>query len=229
MDLITIIILIGIGQGFFVSVLLLTLNRGNRTANHLLGILMILFSLSISGFVFVRTDSYKEFPFMIGIPSTVIFLFGPLFYFYVKELTGHFKFKKKELLHLIPFTALIIYRLPFYLKSPAEKLASIKSIGTLDENLIILIIQIIHLFIYLYFVKKLLKEYENRIKSTMSSLEKINLRWISIGMNSFLIIFGMMAVFHSFIYIRSGRLFNLYNSDTFAGFNSYTYQSVISV
>ncbi len=210
MDLITIIILIGIGQGFFVSVLLLTLNRGNKTANHLLGILMILFSLSIIGFVFVRTDSYKEFPFMIGIPSTVIFLFGPLFYFYVKELTsGHFKFKKVELLHFIPFTALIIYRLPFYLKSGGEKLASIKSIGTLDENLIILIIQIIHLFIYLYFVKKILKEYEDRIKSTMSSLEKINLRWISVGMNSFLVIFGIMTIFIG-LFISGADVYTIY-------------------
>ncbi len=96
MDLVTIIILIGIGQGFFVSVLLLTLNRGNKTANRLLGILMIMFSISISGFVFIRTDSYKDFPFLIGLPSTVIFLFGPLFYFYVKELTSEgFNFKRK--------------------------------------------------------------------------------------------------------------------------------------
>ena len=170
---------------------------------------MILFSLSISGFVFVRTDSYKEFPFMIGIPSTVIFLFGPLFYFYVKELTGHFKFNKEDLLHFIPFTVLIIYRLPFYLKSPDEKLASIKSIGTLDENLIILIIQIFHLFIYLYYVKKILKEYEDRIKSTMSSLEKINLRWISIGMNSFLVIFGIMVIF-IVLFISGADVYSIY-------------------
>ena len=196
MDLVTVIILIGIGQGFFVSVLLLTLNRGNKTANRLLGILMIMFSLSISGFVFVRTDSYKDFPFVIGLPSTVIFLFGPLFYFYVKELTaGQFKFTKKDILHLVPFILLIIYKLPFFFKSTGEKLASIRGAGSLDENLVILIIQIIHLFIYLFFVKRLLNEYENRIKSAMSSLDKINLRWITIGMNSFLVIFGIMTIF----------------------------------
>ena len=202
MDLITIIILIGIVQGFFVSVLLLTLNRGNKTANHLLGILVILFSLSISGFVFVRTNSYKNFPFLIGIPSTVIFLFGPLFYFYVKELTsGEFSFKKERVLHFIPFLVLIIYRIPFYLKSPIGKLASLKEPGAFNENLIILIIQIIHLFIYLYFVKKLLNEFEVRIKSTMSSIDKINLRWINTGMNAFIIIFGIMIIFISLFFI----------------------------
>jgi AraC-like DNA-binding protein len=196
MDLITIIILIGIGQGFFVSVLLLTLNRGNKTANRLLGILIFLFSISISGFAFIRTDSYKDFPYLIGLPSTVIFLFGPFFYFYVKELTaGQLKFKKKYILNLIPFLVLIIYKLPFFLKSPEEKLASLKSLGTFDESLVILIIQIIHLFIYLFFVKKLLNEYELKIKSAMSSLDKINLRWISVGMNAFIVIFGIMTIF----------------------------------
>ncbi len=196
MDLITIIILIGIGQGFFVSVLLLTLNRGNKTANRLLGILMFLFSLSISGFVFIRSDSYKDFPFFIRLPSTVIFLFGPLFYFYVKELTSsRFNFGKQELFHFIPFVALILYRIPFYFQSSREKLNSIRTIGTLDENLVILILQIIHLFIYLFFVKRLLNDYEIKIKSTMSSFERINLRWISVGMNAFLIIFGIMTIF----------------------------------
>ncbi len=210
MDLFTIIILIGIGQGFFVSVLLLTLNRGNKTANRLLGILMIMFSVSISGFVFIRTDSYKDFPFIIGLPSTVIFLFGPLFYFYVKELTaGHFEFNRKEILHLIPFLALIFYKLPFYFENPEDKLASIGSVGILDENLVILIIQIVHLFIYLFFVKKLLNEYEAKIKSTMSSLEKINLRWISVGMNSFLLIFGIMTIF-IVLFISGINVYSIY-------------------
>ncbi len=196
MDIITIIILIGIGQGFFISALLLTLNRGNKTANRLLGILIIMFSLSICGFVLIRTDSYKDFPFIIGLPSTVIFLFGPLFYFYVKELTTRqFQFRKEDALHFIPFVVLILYRLPFYLKSPAEKIASLQTSGSLDENLIILIIQIIHLFVYLFFVKKILNEYEFRIKLSMSSLDKINLRWVSVGMNAFLVIFGIMIVF----------------------------------
>lgn len=210
MDLVTIIILIGIGQGFFVSVLLLTLNRGNKTANRLLGILMFMFSLSISGFVFVRTDSYKDFPFVIGLPSTVIFLFGPLFYFYVKELTtGQFKFKKKDILHLIPFFALILYKLPFYFRSSGEKLASIRSPGSLDENLVILIIQIVHLFVYLFFVKRILNEYEIKIKSTMSSLDKINLRWISIGMDAFLVIFGIMTIFIA-LFISGINAYSIY-------------------
>jgi AraC-like DNA-binding protein len=210
MDLITLIILIGIGQGFFVSILLLTLNRGNKTANRLLGILMILFSLSICGFVFIRTGTYKDFPFIIGLPSTVIFLFGPLFYFYVKELTaGQFKLKKSDVFHLAPFLVLILYKIPFVLKNPDDKLASLRNIGTFDENLIILILQIIHLFIYIYFVKKLLNEYELKIKSAMSSLDKINLRWISLGMDAFLLVFGLMTIF-IILFICGADVFSYY-------------------
>ena len=212
MDLVTIIILIGIGQGFFVSVLLLTLNRGNKTANRLLGLLMLMFSFSISGFVFIRTNSYKDFPFLIGLPSTVIFLFGPLFYFYVKELTtGKFTFREKDILHFIPFIALILYKLPFFFQNPEEKMASMGSVGGLDENLVILIIQIIHLFIYLFFVNKMLNEYEVKIKSTMSSVNQINLRWISIGMNSFLIIFGIM-IFFILLFISGINAYSIYTT-----------------
>lgn len=210
MDLITIIILVGIGQGFFVSVLLLTLNRGNKAANRLLGILLSLFAISITGFVFIRTDSFRHFPFLIGVPSTVIFLFGPLFYFYVKEITTHqFTFTSKENLHFIPFLTLIFFRIPFYLESPEEKLAALKNVIAMDENLIILIIQIIHLSIYLFYVKRMLDNYELRIKSNMSSIEKINMKWITTGMYAFIMIFGAMTLL-ILLFIAGINVYSIY-------------------
>ena len=76
MDIISIIVILGIIQGFFLGILLLTLERGNKKANRLFGILMLLFSFSISGFIIHRFNFYKDVPFLIGLPQTVIFLFG---------------------------------------------------------------------------------------------------------------------------------------------------------
>ncbi len=196
MDLITIFIILSIGQGIFLGFVLLTIKRGNISANRLLGLLLLFFAFGISGFVFVRSDTYKDVPFLIGVPSTVIFLYGPLFYFYVKKLT-HKKIKLKfpQFLHFIPFILLVIYRLPFYLSSNSNKIASLNNSSAFGENLIILSLQIVHVFIYLFFTMKLLTEYERRIKSTMSSLDKINLRWIKFGNYAFLIVFGLMTVF----------------------------------
>jgi len=196
MNFISIIILLSIGQGVFLGILLLDLNRGNKTANRLLGILMLLFSFSISGFLFTHTNTYKDIPWIIGVPSTVLFLFGPLFYFYVQELiTKNFRFKKKDLAHLIPFFLLVLYRIPFFFENTEDKLASIKYGFQLNDSLIILSLQIIHLFIYLFFTKRLLKENAIKLKSRFSSLEELNLRWINSGIKAFLITFGLVAGF----------------------------------
>ena len=212
MDLIAVLILLSIGQGIFLGFLLLTLKRGNKTANRLLGILMLLFSLSISGFLLLRTGTYKYFPFIIGIPSTVLFLFGPMFLFYVKELTfKNFKFKPSDLLHFIPFAALIIYKLPLYFGTITQKMEYLKSFTDSPVHLSILAMQIVHLFIYIYYVNKMLNDYETEIKNTKSSLEKINLNWIRFGINAFIFIFGLMAVF-IVLFFAGFRLYDHFNN-----------------
>ncbi len=196
MDIITVIIFLGIVQGIFLGILLLTIKRGNRKTNRLLGVLMILFSFSITGFLLIRTSQYSRFPFLIGFPSTVIFLFGPVFYFYVKALTEKdFLFQKKDLLHLIPFVILILYKIPFFVSNTWDKLSTINDYSSFSSNQIILIFQIIHLSVYLFFINKIQRAHEIKIKATMSSIEKINLRWIKFSINSFLAVFGILAIF----------------------------------
>jgi AraC-like DNA-binding protein len=198
MDFITFIIFLGIVQGFLVGILLLTLKRGNIQANHLLGILMILFSISISGFLLERTSLYRVLPFLIEVPSTVVFLFGPLFYFYVLTLTappGKNKLRKKSLLHFIPFFLLILFNLPFYLSSPEEKMMSERNQLFSMADSTIVGLQTIHVLAYMFFIKKILKEYEFKIKSTLSSIENINLKWLKLTIYLFTFIFGLIAIF----------------------------------
>jgi AraC-like DNA-binding protein len=198
MDFITIIIFLGIVQGFLVGILLLTLKRGNIQANCLLGILMILFSISISGFLLARTSLYRELPFLIEVPSSVVFLFGPLFYFYVLTLTappGKNKLNKKSILHLIPFFLLVLFNLPFYLSSPGEKINSERNQLFSTAGSVIVGLQAIHVLTYIFFIKKILKEYELRIKTTLSSIENINLKWLKLTIYLFTFIFGLVAIF----------------------------------
>ena len=213
MDFISLIIFVGIIQGFLVGFLLLTINRGNKKANRLLGLLLITASFSIIGFELDRTDTHKIFPFLIGLPQTVVFLLGPLFYYYVNSLTTkNFLITKKELLHLIPFFAVILYRIPLFILSNETKLEYVSDISRRDEELGLLILQCIHLFIYLHITIKNLREYTAAIKTTMSSLEKINLNWIRLCIHAFVIIFVVMF-----------NMSILY----FAGIHLYEYYSVI--
>jgi AraC-like DNA-binding protein len=210
MDLVSIIILIGIAQGIFFGVLLLTLKRGNKKSNLLFGILMILFSVSISGFEMIRLNLFEKLPFLIGTTYTVVFLFGPLYFFYVKSLTDkNFRLRKRKLLHFLPFVLFLLYKLPFYIKSPEEKISYINQSFYQLESTIIMSIMSIHIFVYLYLVHKKLQEHLANIKRVISSVEKVNLNWIRIGMASFFIIFILIALFSSLYWIGI-NLFHIY-------------------
>ncbi|MBZ0200905.1 MAG: hypothetical protein K8H86_13625, partial [Ignavibacteriaceae bacterium] len=73
---------------------------------------MIMFSISISGFEYSRLGFIKYFPFFGAFTSAGIFLFGHLFFYYVRASTEtDFHFRRDCYLHLLPFIMLIVYRI----------------------------------------------------------------------------------------------------------------------
>jgi AraC-like DNA-binding protein len=195
MDLITIIIFLGVVQGILVGILLLTLNRGNTKANHLLGILMILFSISISGFLLQRINIDVKYLFFAENASSVILLFGPLFYFYILALVKrNFQLNKKYLPHFLPFAALAVFDIIFYLSHSQKELQIEYSQAFSVLDRIMIGIQIIHVFIYTIFIKRIIKEHEMKIKSTLSFIENINLKWVNLTANLLQFVFGLIAI-----------------------------------
>jgi AraC-like DNA-binding protein len=196
MDFISVIIFLGIAQGILFGILLLTIERGNRKANRLFGILMIIFAISIVGFELTRLNLYSSFPFLVGVPTTVIPLFGPLFLYYVKFLTlKDFNIRKREMLHFLPFIILCLYRLPLWIKGSEEKMLILNDKSFHNESFIIIAILTLHIFVYVFLIKRETLKYVERIKNELSSIDKMNLKWIYIGMNSFLIVFSVLAIF----------------------------------
>jgi AraC-like DNA-binding protein len=211
MDFISLLILFGISIGVFLGLLLISSPKGNKTANRLLGLLLLSYSFSITGFLLDRTNSVAEYPYLIGLSQMVLFLFGPLFYFYVKILTRRkYFFREEHILHFLPFLFLVIYKIPFIVKSSSEKIILINEISFRMENIAILVLQIIHLFIYIYFSNKLITRHEKKIKLTMSSIDKINLTWLKMGIYFFVVVFGMMFIFTILFFIGID-LFYLFN------------------
>jgi len=196
-ELITAIILLGIVQGVFLGTGLLTIRRGNRRANRLLGLLMLLFSFSISHTVFYNTGLYYRYPHLIMLSYPVLFLFGPLLYFYVRLLMQPgYRFLRQAALNFIPFLLSIIGFVPFYILSGEQKLQIFRS-GLqqgFTSDLIVMPLQIIHLFIYLYIVNRLVDLHAQVVHNNFSALEKINLSWIRTFVFMFLGVFGIMAV-----------------------------------
>lgn len=181
MDIFDVIILIGIVQGILLGLALLTFKRGNRKANGLLGLLMITFSLSISHFLLSSLNQYVRFPHLMRINQPLVFLFGPLLYFYVSVLIRkNFQFRLIHSLHMLPYFLFLLYLTPFYIKSSDQKLLLLQQwqsqISAVD--LFIESVQVAHLFVYIYLVNRKLKQHEQQLKNQFSSIDKTNLHWV---------------------------------------------------
>jgi AraC-like DNA-binding protein len=198
MDFIAVIILLGIVQGFFLGTLLLFSKGPNRRANRFLGALFICYSLSIIHFFLLRANLYEEFPHLQRIGLPVLFLFGPLFYFYVKVLTDRaVVLRSRDLLHGVPSLLLVLAMLPFYIEGREAKIAEIAKIRQFSvgfEYLLASSLQVLQLFIYLYLVRKILDQYNQKIRKTKSSLELINLRWLWMGSTLYFVVFSFIEV-----------------------------------
>jgi len=197
-DFIAIIVLLGIVQGLFLGSLLILIKSQNQRANRIFGVLYICFSISISHFFLDRTGLYYEFPHLFRVSFPVLFLFGPLFLFYVRVLTDRtLPLKAIDLLHGLPFALSVLAFLPFFFLPAEEKLAQMRvyqDTTGVHMGLILGLIQVLHVFAYILAVRHELRKYDRRIKDTKSSLEHINLRWLWIGTINFIIVFAMILV-----------------------------------
>jgi len=186
---ISFVYLIGILQGF-ILVPALFFRRANRTANRLLALLCLVFSLVLLDAYFTRINFYLGFPHFTLLILPIFFLIGPLLYFYSLFLTRRReKFQKMDLRHLLPSFLVIVAFIPFYIKPGYEKIVD------LDAYLIwIRTAQFLHVvqsFIYLYFAFRVLRRYQRHIADVYSQVERINLNWLKILLMVSAVLFGV--------------------------------------
>jgi len=173
-DIIYILLFIGASQGFLLSFALFTVKRGNIKANRILSLLLFLFSLMILFHTLSEFRSSPEPPpEQIRGSEVTFFLFAPLFYLYCVALTEKkFQFRLIHLIHAVPFLLIIILNLTF------TTLLDKVNYSIVLHNLIpwILTIQI---SIYFYKMIQILRHHKQRIREVFSTIDKINLDWLS--------------------------------------------------
>ncbi len=131
--------LVAASQGAFLSVLLF--NRKSST-NHLLGALILSFSICMGYYVVFWTGYFRVIPWQIGALQGLTFSFGPLAYAY---LLSNRKQTRFSWYHLIP---MIIYMTYFVIDPPPRQLAGyIMGIG-----------QLLHLFVYAFLMIQYLRQ-----------------------------------------------------------------------
>lgn len=117
---------LGVAQALLLVVALLTIKRGNLTANRILAAFSFSVSVSMIATILSNLHYFQLYPHLSRINHPFDFLGGPLLYLYVKALTERgFVFTKKTLLHFVPAALVVLYLTPFYLQSREYKLASL--------------------------------------------------------------------------------------------------------
>jgi AraC-like DNA-binding protein len=103
-------------QGILLIVALLTIQDNNQKANQLLILLICVTTIALLSRV--STD-YREifntYPKLILLPELVLFLYAPIFYFYIQNLLTIQNNFPKKWLHFIPFILILLLYIPYFL------------------------------------------------------------------------------------------------------------------
>ena len=119
--------LLGAIQGLLLALALVSIKRGNRTANLLLAAFAALVSILVTWTV-LPARYVLLMPHLLRVNHPFDFAVGPLLYLYVRALTSRRpELKKKDLLHFIPFILCALYLTPYYWQSGEFKLSQYSS------------------------------------------------------------------------------------------------------
>lgn len=136
-------------------------------------------------------DLFFTHSFHLGTPF--YFLPAPIFYFYIKSrVYKDFSFSQKDILHVMPFILVFLAMfIVFYHYSVETKLLIMEKHAFFSNAFALAFNGIfsIQFLIYFWIDLKIMKNYRNEIKQVYSSVDSINLTWISY------LIYGFMLAF----------------------------------
>jgi len=195
----TVFLLFAAAQGIFLALVLCTQQRGNRRANRVLALLIMLFSLRLIETVGYWTKYLLVFPHFWLTTAAFPFLFGVLLYFYARFLVvENFTLRVKTGLHFLPFALHCGWLTLFYrLDAETKRRILQQYIGIENPKITnwlyfgLFLLQTAHMLTYTGLTLRLLKKHSPILQSVNSTLEKISWRWLqnlTIGFSGFVLL-----------------------------------------
>lgn len=187
--------LIAAAQGIFVSLLLLKTKKGKKKANRYLSALVFLLSVYLFDLFLGRSNLLYRFPDLVFFASPLWYLFAPLTLFYVKSVFDEeVKINWKYFLHFIPFIAVLLWMMPFYLLPPETKLEMWASGPPNKENWLFnysyALVAPVQILLYSFFVIKIINTKSN-IEDLVKSINEAHLSWLNF---TFYLLFGYASL-----------------------------------
>ena len=171
--------LFGALNGLLFAAIFIKIKLGNPKTNRLAALLLVNMAVIAAGSFCSYSGYLQIYPKLQKIFSPFLFMMGPLLFFYVRSLLfNDSTFGRKRWFHFCPAILNVIYNIPFYLKSDAEK-ASMLALGITPEVRVIRILAFIQFLIYLLLILRDIREFQKLAGEQYSSLSRIKVRWIS--------------------------------------------------
>jgi len=206
-------------QLLFVAVFLFSFKRGNKRNNWILGLIFLLFSISMVDLTIMVSGIEIKMKALHLIDDGFLFLYGPLLLLYSKGvLFKDFKLKKIHLLHFLPFiffqSTLLVDILSLNQAEQAEVARQIEAAEFPQWMFMIIGLIYVYIFIYLWFSYRAVLNYRAIIKDKFSSTHQISFNWLTFIIQSFTVI-TIIAMVNNVIpvfgnaYIQYGTLIAL--------------------
>jgi len=202
------LMLIILGGGFFVGTFisfLLIFDKGRiHSENIYLGIVVFLCSLNLIhphlNLIFGDAPGLGS----IGLSEPSQFLIVPLVWLYIrKHLSGNYRFSLRESIHFIPFIIILTYII-LPISSRIESFS-----GYPLSSVLLWVLLVIQSILYTYFSMKLIAKVRDSLSNELSSLKRLNLKWIQSFFHLFVVLYAgyfiilvLIVHFNAFQFVR---------------------------
>lgn len=202
--------LLASAQGFFLC-FVFYLKRSSKP-EILLNLIVFLFSITLVEYVAFWTNYRFEFPHINRVSSAFPFLFGPLFYLYIRSYLRERNLSKKDLVHIIPFVLNLAMLIPYYVLSAETKLSMLfnRQIFLFKNEILLSIFSTLnfllplfmafHLIMYSYLGFRLITK--NDFKKVTDTVE----RWLSVLLYCFIGFVVGFVSYYVMVYVFSYNL-----------------------
>ncbi len=198
---------IGIAQGLFLITLILFKKSANVLASRLMVGMLVPMVVSHIGYLAIRTDLINILPQLFGLPFGSVFLFGPLFYLYVRAVIDpDFRMTWLSALHFLPYAVQFIMNIPFLLMDKAlwidfvrEFMAGQLQIG--GYATVVLGLQNAHLLVYLIGTFRWVRS-QNERESNYFVPVGVRMRWVKGLIFAFALFLLTVFLLYVFIVVR---------------------------
>lgn len=194
-EFIDILLTIGFAQGIFFS-LVLTVSRNNQAANRSLAVMMLLWALIPLEIFMLRSESYAQLPWLMGLFWPVSVALLPALWLYINLLLG--QTSKHILWHFLPVIVYYCLLVPFFWQPAEVKLALLFESNSPGAGIwqlqVMSFIVLLQNVLYLPLALRKTRHYQARLKDVCSNLEKHNVHWLMLVIGTLMLAFIISIV-----------------------------------